>query len=120
MPVLNFVSLKFLTKARYLHNSRLNLDKFKLLKVCSKEDFEIRDIYIEKDASINEEIDRLRLASTSALVSRRDCIIVASVSCIYGLGSPEEYKRSVVPIRVGETAKELSVRSSASGQLGSW
>jgi len=62
-----------------------------------------RDIYIEKDASINEEIDRLRLASTSALVSRRDCIIVASVSCIYGLGSPEEYKRSVVSIRVGES-----------------
>ena len=62
-----------------------------------------RDIYIEKDASINEEIDRFRLASTSALVSRRDCIIVASVSCIYGLGSPEEYKRSVVPIRVGES-----------------
>jgi excinuclease ABC subunit B len=61
-----------------------------------------RDIYIEKDASINEEIDRLRLASTSALVSRRDCIIVASVSCIYGLGSPDEYKRMVVPIRVGE------------------
>lgn len=62
-----------------------------------------RDIYIEKDASINEEIDRLRLATTSALVSRRDCIIVASVSCIYGLGSPDEYKRMVVPIRVGET-----------------
>ncbi len=62
-----------------------------------------RDIYIEKDASINEEIDRLRLASTSALVSRRDCIIIASVSCIYGLGSPDEYKRSVVPIRVGES-----------------
>ena len=64
-----------------------------------------RDIYIEKDASINEEIDRLRLASTSSLVSRRDCIIVASVSCIYGLGSPEEYKRSVVPIRVGESVQ---------------
>jgi excinuclease ABC subunit B len=63
-----------------------------------------RDIYIEKDASINEEIDRLRLASTSALVSRHDCIIIASVSCIYGLGSPEEYKRMVVPIRVGDTA----------------
>lgn len=62
-----------------------------------------RDIYIEKDASINEEIDRLRLASTSSLVSRPDCIIVASVSCIYGLGSPEEYKRMVVPLRVGET-----------------
>lgn len=50
-----------------------------------------RDIYIEKDASINEEIDRLRLAATSALMSRRDVIIVASVSCIYGLGSPEDY-----------------------------
>lgn len=62
-----------------------------------------RDIYIEKDASINEEIDRLRLASTSALVSRRDCIIIASVSCIYGLGSPDEYRRMVVPIRVGDT-----------------
>ena len=61
-----------------------------------------RDIYIEKDASINEEIDRLRLASTSALVSRRDCIIVASVSCIYGLGSPSDYRRMVVPIRCGE------------------
>jgi len=61
-----------------------------------------RDIYIEKDASINEDIDRLRLASTSALVSRRDTIIVASVSCIYGLGSPDDYKRMVVPFRVGE------------------
>lgn len=62
-----------------------------------------RDIYIEKDASINEEIDRLRLAATSALVSRRDCIIVASVSCIYGLGSPADYKRMVVPLRVGDS-----------------
>lgn len=61
-----------------------------------------RDIYIEKDASINEEIDRLRLAATSALVSRRDVIIVASVSCIYGLGSPADYKKMVVPIRVGQ------------------
>lgn len=52
-----------------------------------------RDIYIEKDASINQEIDRLRLATTSALVSRRDVIVVASVSSIYGLGSPEDYKR---------------------------
>lgn len=62
-----------------------------------------RDIYIEKDASINEEIDRLRLAATSALVSRRDCIIIASVSCIYGLGSPDDYRKMVVPIRVGES-----------------
>lgn len=71
-----------------------------------------RDIYIEKDASINEEIDRLRLATTSALVSRRDCIIVASVSCIYGLGSPDEYKRMVVPIRVGESVdrEDLLIR----------
>jgi excinuclease ABC subunit B len=62
-----------------------------------------RDVYIEKDASINAEIDRLRLASTSALVSRPDVIIVASVSCIYGLGSPEDYRRMVVDVRVGET-----------------
>jgi excinuclease ABC subunit B len=61
-----------------------------------------RDIYIEKDASINEEIDRLRLASTSALVSRRDVVIVASVSCIYGLGSPEDYRAMVVSLRRGE------------------
>ena len=62
-----------------------------------------RDIYIEKDASINQEIDRLRLASTSALVSRQDVIIVASVSCIYGLGSPEDYKQMIVGLRVGAT-----------------
>jgi excinuclease ABC subunit B len=62
-----------------------------------------RDIYIEKDASINEEIDRLRLAATSALVSREDVIIVASVSCIYGLGSPADYKRMVVYLKKGDT-----------------
>jgi len=61
-----------------------------------------RDIYIEKDASINQEIDRLRLASTSALVSRRDVIIIASVSCIYGLGSPDDYRAMVVGMKVGE------------------
>jgi excinuclease ABC subunit B len=61
-----------------------------------------RDIYIEKDASINQEIDRLRLAATSALVSREDVVIVASVSCIYGLGSPKDYKAMVVPLRKGE------------------
>ena len=55
-----------------------------------------RDIYIEKDALINERIDRLRLAATSALVSREDVIIVASVSCIYGLGSPSDYKRMMI------------------------
>ena len=62
-----------------------------------------RDIYIEKDASINEEIERLRLASTSALVSRRDVIVVASVSCIYGLGSPEDYRKMMVHVKLGQT-----------------
>jgi excinuclease ABC subunit B len=61
-----------------------------------------RDIYIEKDSSINENIDRLRLAATSALVSREDVIIVASVSCIYGLGSPSDYKRMMVYLPKGE------------------
>src|SRR5690554_5938832 len=62
-----------------------------------------RDIYIEKDASINQEIDRLRLAATSSLVSRNDVIIVASVSCIYGLGSPEDYKAMVISLERGMT-----------------
>ena len=62
-----------------------------------------RDIYIEKDASINEDIDRLRLATTSSLVSRKDVIIIASVSSIYGLGSPEDYKSMMVAIKKGET-----------------
>ena len=62
-----------------------------------------RDIYIEKDASINEEIERLRLASTSSLVSRKDVIIIASVSCIYGLGNPEDYKSMMVAVAKGQT-----------------
>jgi excinuclease ABC subunit B len=60
-----------------------------------------RDIYIEKDAAINKEIDRLRLAATSALVSRRDVVVVASVSCIYGLGSPDDYRAMVVRLAAG-------------------
>ncbi|MFP4106362.1 MAG: excinuclease ABC subunit UvrB [Phycisphaerae bacterium] len=62
-----------------------------------------RDIYIEKDASRNDDLDRLRLSATTSLSSRKDVLIVSSVSCIFGLGSPEEYKKVVVPIRVGET-----------------
>jgi excinuclease ABC subunit B len=62
-----------------------------------------RDIYIEKDAAINKEIDRLRLAATSALVSRRDVVVVASVSCIYGLGSPDDYRAMVVRLASGMT-----------------
>ncbi|MBL9090140.1 MAG: excinuclease ABC subunit UvrB [Planctomycetaceae bacterium] len=61
-----------------------------------------RDIYIEKDASINQAIDRLRLAATSALMSRRDVVIVASVSSIYGLGSPEDYKAMMVSLYRGQ------------------
>jgi excinuclease ABC subunit B len=62
-----------------------------------------RDIYIEKDASINDEIDRLRLAATSALVSRRDVIVVASVSSIYGLGSPADYRKMMVSLQRGQS-----------------
>ena len=61
-----------------------------------------RDIYIEKDASINDDIDRLRLQATSALMHRRDVVIVASVSCIYGLGNPEDYEGMVVDLEVGK------------------
>src|SRR5438309_5798830 len=60
------------------------------------------DLYIEKDSSRNDDIDRLRHAATSSLLSRRDVVIVASVSCIYGLGSPEEYEKRVVLLTVGE------------------
>ncbi|NUQ62651.1 MAG: excinuclease ABC subunit UvrB [Pirellulales bacterium] len=70
-----------------------------------------RDIYIEKDASINQEIDRLRLATTSALVSRRDVIIVASVSCIYGLGSPEDYRSMMVCLRLGQVVEREVILS---------
>ncbi|MBT8486004.1 MAG: excinuclease ABC subunit UvrB [Phycisphaerae bacterium] len=62
-----------------------------------------RDIYIEKDASRNDDLDRLRLASTSNLLSRSDVIIIASVSCIYGLGSPDAYRERVLRLSVGDT-----------------
>jgi len=61
------------------------------------------DIYIEKDSSINDRLDRLRLAATTSLMSRRDTIIVASVSCIYNLGSPEDYQNRMVHLQVGQT-----------------
>lgn len=60
------------------------------------------DTYIEKDSSINDEIDRLRISTTSSLISRRDVIVIASVSCIYGLGSPEDFQELMIPLRVGE------------------
>ncbi len=69
----------------------------------------VTDTYIEKDAQINEEIDRLRHASTQSLLTRRDTIIVASVSCIYGLGSPEEYERSNLRLEVGMPASRTEL-----------
>ena len=61
------------------------------------------DTYIEKDSSINDEIERLRLSTMSSLLMRTDVIVVASVSCIYGLGSPDDYKNMMVPVTVGQT-----------------
>src|SRR5574341_575299 len=63
------------------------------------------DLYIEKETEINEEIERLRLAATTALLSRRDVIIVASVSCIYGLGSPEAYGKVIINLKVGDSLR---------------
>ncbi len=69
------------------------------------------DTYIEKDSSINEEIDRLRHSATSSLFERRDVVIVASVSCIYGLGSPEEYGNLLLSLRVGMEKSRQSILS---------
>src|SRR3990167_3645387 len=70
------------------------------------------DTYIEKDASVNKEIDRLRHASTQALLTRRDVIIVASVSCIYGLGSPEEYEKVNLKLEVGQKMDRMTLMKS--------
>ncbi len=59
------------------------------------------DTYIEKDSSINDEIERLRIAASSSLISRKDVIVIASVSCIYGLGSPEDFKEMMIPLKAG-------------------
>jgi excinuclease ABC subunit B len=67
------------------------------------------DTYIEKDSSINDEIDRLRHATTSSLLMRRDVIVVASVSCIYGLGSPDEYRDRILGIKVGQQVDQRDV-----------
>jgi excinuclease ABC subunit B len=69
----------------------------------------ITDTYIEKDAQINKEIDRLRHATTQALLTRKDVIIVASVSCIYGLGSPEEYSRVNLKLEVGQKLERIAL-----------
>src|SRR6202047_1979966 len=69
------------------------------------------DIYIDKEATINDELDKLRLAATKSLFERRDCIIVASVSCIYGLGSPEAYYGMLLMLEKGQqTSREALLR----------
>jgi excinuclease ABC subunit B len=76
-----------------------------------------RDLYIEKETDINIEIERLRLAATAALISRKDVIIVASVSCIYGLGNPEEFGKGVVIMKVGQIQRRNAlVRQLIEGQ----
>src|SRR3954452_385206 len=67
------------------------------------------DLYIEKDSSINDEIDRLRHSATAALFARRDVVIVASVSCIYGLGSPEKYNQQMVLLKKGEMVERDAI-----------
>ena len=67
------------------------------------------DTYIEKDSSINDEIDRLRHSATAALLTRRDVIVVASVSCIYGLGSPEEYRGQLLELHTGVDYDQRSI-----------
>ena len=70
------------------------------------------DVYIEKESTINEELDKLRLSATRSLFERRDCVIVASVSCIYGLGSPEAYYGMLLMLEKGQkiTRKELTAK----------
>ena len=67
------------------------------------------DTYIEKDSSINDDIDRLRHSATSALLTRKDVIVVASVSCIYGLGSPEQYSKNLLVVKVGEERDQRQI-----------
>ncbi|MBL8013768.1 MAG: excinuclease ABC subunit UvrB [Candidatus Omnitrophica bacterium] len=73
------------------------------------------DVYIEKDSSVNDRLDRLRLASTTSLMSRRDTIIVASVSCIYNLGSPDDYQEYLVRLKKGQTVDRDQVLGSLIG-----
>src|SRR5213596_3049105 len=67
------------------------------------------DVYIEKEATINDELDKLRLSATRSLFERRDCIIVASVSCIYGLGSPEAYYGMLLFLEKGQRMKREDI-----------
>ncbi len=75
------------------------------------------DTYIEKDSSINDEIERLRLSTMGSLLTRKDTIVVASVSCIYGLGSPEDYQNMMVPVWVGQKLRREEFLNSLVGML---
>jgi excinuclease ABC subunit B len=75
------------------------------------------DTYIEKDSSINDEIERLRLSTMGSLLTREDTIVVASVSCIYGLGSPEDYENMMIPVRVGQQLTREEFLNSLVGML---
>ena len=75
------------------------------------------DTYIEKDSSINDEIERLRLSTMGSLLTRQDTIVVASVSCIYGLGSPEDYANMMVPVWVGQKLTREELLSSLVGMM---
>ena len=75
------------------------------------------DTYIEKDSSINEEIERLRLSTMGSLLTRKDTIVVASVSCIYGLGSPEDYENMMLPVWVGQKLRREEFLNSLVGML---
>ena len=74
------------------------------------------DTFIEKDSSVNEEIERLRLSTMSSLFSRRDVIVVASVSCIYGIGSREDYEALIVPLRADTRSGNARRRTSSSSR----
>merc|ERR1712096_182881 len=75
------------------------------------------DTFLEKEAQVNEEINRFRLASTTSLLTRRDVIIVASVSCIYGLGDPSNYREQCVTVTLGETIRRRDLLSSRKRNL---
>jgi excinuclease ABC subunit B len=72
------------------------------------------DTYIEKDSSINDEVERLRHSATNSLLTRRDVIVVATVSCIYGLGTPQEYVDRMARLKVGQTSTATSCSGSSS------
>ena len=83
---------------------------FRIMTIISQKAYmPSSDTYIEKDSSVNEEIDRLRHSATAALLTRRDVIVVASVSAIYGLGPPEEYLRKMLYLRVGDAREQREV-----------